>query len=69
MEYIFGDNNLPYDFFYLSQADQSQGVPMSYILNNPMIKRLTNDPQLVQQALRQSWLVEVHPLETDPTGV
>uniref|UniRef100_A0A7S4GJQ2 C2H2-type domain-containing protein n=1 Tax=Eutreptiella gymnastica TaxID=73025 RepID=A0A7S4GJQ2_9EUGL len=69
VEYIFGDNNLPYDFFYLSQADQSQGVPMSYILNNPMIKRLTNDPQLVQQALRQSWLVEVHPLETDPTGL
>uniref|UniRef100_A0A7S1JGB0 C2H2-type domain-containing protein n=1 Tax=Eutreptiella gymnastica TaxID=73025 RepID=A0A7S1JGB0_9EUGL len=69
VEYIFGDNNLPYDFFYLSQADQSQGVPMSYVLNNPMIKRLTADPLQIQEALAKSWLVQVHPLESDPTGL
>eukprot|EP00667_Euglena_gracilis_P008201 EG_transcript_8295 len=27
VEYILGDNNLPYDFFYLSQSEQYGGVP------------------------------------------
>eukprot|EP00667_Euglena_gracilis_P004507 EG_transcript_4534 len=42
---------------------------MSYILNHPLIRRLTNNPLLIQQALLSSWLVGVQQMDADPTGL
>eukprot|EP00906_Rhabdomonas_costata_P032192 RCo045367 len=63
VEYIFGSLNLPYDFYYLTQAEQLEpqfhAVPLSYVLNNPRLKRLTASPAVVRWALEHSALVMV----------
>lgn len=69
IEYTMGENNFPYDFFYLSQANRFRGVPLSYVLNNPLLKRLDPDAAKVQTALAWSHVVEFRSHITDPTGL
>lgn len=64
LEYYFSRENLAKDQYLLSQMDKDQYVPIAVVANFNEIKRLTNDFNLVVDALRSS--PEVH---VDETGL
>ncbi|UJR09182.1 hypothetical protein I4U23_013430 [Adineta vaga] len=59
LEYYFSKENIVNDIYLQSQMDAENYVPISMIGNFKLIKRLTNDLQLIIDVLKESPLVEV----------
>ena len=55
LDFIFGDLNLPYNYFYLSQSrNATHSVGLEYVMNSPGVKRCTTDKDVVRLALESS---------------
>ncbi|XP_054168059.1 putative uncharacterized protein DDB_G0282133 isoform X3 [Oppia nitens] len=62
LEYYFSRENLSRDTYLISQMDSDQYVSIAIVANFELIKRLTDDKQLVVDVLRQSPSVQVDDL-------
>mmetsp|Transcript_131120 Transcript_131120/g.298513 ORF Transcript_131120/g.298513 Transcript_131120/m.298513 type:complete len:256 (+) Transcript_131120:121-888(+) len=65
MEYYFSPQNLPSDIYLQSQMDSDQWVPLSVLCGFPRIRELTQQRDIVVQALGDSQVLELGGEEMD----